>query len=88
MCPSEVVSVLASTARIWASTIRLPRSFPIRSDSVGTPSTREIVAYRMKTTRAVGRENFAKTSPVDSAVTMSPTIDSATTTQFAAKLSG
>ena len=69
-------------------TIWLPRSLPRRNISVGTPFTGEITAWRVNTNRAVERENFANTSPVDTAVSSRLTIDSATTRTFAAVDSG
>ena len=48
----------------------------------------EITASRVNRTRAVGLENFANTSPVTSAVSVRPTMASATTSVFAASDSG
>ena len=68
--------------------IALTRSLPRRNESVGTPSIGAIVAWWVKTTRDVVRENFAKTRPVARAVTRSPVTDSAATSTCAAALAG
>ena len=47
-----------------------------------------MVAFSVKMSRAVERENLANTSPVASAVSVSPVIDSAVTTRLAAVDSG
>ena len=65
-----------------------PRSLPTRIISVGTPSIGPTTACREKTTRAVERENLAKTSPVASAVTSRLATDSVTITTLAATLVG
>jgi hypothetical protein len=57
---------------------------PSRNISVGTPLKGEITTWRVNTKRAVVRENFAITSPVDIAVKRRLTIDSTTTTTLAA----
>jgi hypothetical protein len=56
--------------------------------SVGVPSIGEITGWCANATRPIGRENFAKMSPVASAVTMRLTTDSVTTRMFAAFDSG
>ncbi len=55
---------------------------------VGTPSCGEMAALSVKMRRAVERENLANTSPVASAVSVSPVIASAVTTRLAAVDSG
>ncbi len=47
-----------------------------------------MVAFSVKMSRAVERENLANTSPVARAVSVSPVIDSAVTTRLAAVDSG
>ena len=66
----------------------MPRSLPTRSISVGTPSIGPITAWLENATRAVDRENLAKTSPVASAVTMRLVTDSRIMMRFAAWLVG
>ena len=80
--PSAVVSSRASTARTRASTIRLPRALAIRNMSDGTPSCGVTTALWLKTTRAVGRENLANTSPVTMASPRTPVITSTVTSRF------
>ena len=60
-----------------------PRSFAMRKRSDGTPSKRVMTTCREKTTRAVGRENLAKTRPVTRARPSSPTSASTVTRTFA-----
>ena len=55
---------------------------------MGTPLSSEMVAFSVKMSRAVERENLANTSPVASAVRVRPVIDSAVTTRLAAVDSG
>ena len=81
-------SVRIMTTRSCASTIKLPRRLPSRNISVGMPFKVVITTFRENTKRAVERENFANTSPVASAVSVRPVIDSSTITTFAAGDSG
>ena len=69
----------------WASAIWLPRSLAMRTSRDGTPSKRVITAFRLKSTRAVGRENLAKTRPVTSARPSRPMSASSVTSRFAAE---
>jgi len=86
--PSGVRSLRSRTRWAWASAIWLPRSFAMRTRSEGTPSKRVTTAFRLKITRAVGRENLAKTSPVTRARPRSPTSASTVTSRFAASPRG
>ncbi len=71
-----------------ASRIWLPRSLPTRSIKVGTPFIGPMTACREKATRAVERENFAKTTPVATAVTRRLATDCTIMTRFAPRLAG
>jgi hypothetical protein len=55
----------------------------IRNISVGTPSRFATTALRLNLTRAVGRENVAKASPVSRANPMRPIVASALNRTFA-----
>jgi hypothetical protein len=86
--PSLVRSVLVRTTRICASTIWLPRSLLTRNIRVGVPSHGAIVTCFENAMRAFDCENFANTSPVETAVTSRPTTASTTTSAFAVGVSG
>ena len=73
-----------TATRTCASKIVLARSLPMRKESVGTPFMGEMHAWREKTSCPVVCEKRAKMIPVASAVMMSPTTDSATTSKCAA----
>ena len=71
-----------------ASRIWLPRSLPTRSISVGTPSIGPMTACCENAMRADDRENFAKMSPVATAVMTRLVTDSTIMIAFAAALAG
>src|SRR5262245_38954619 len=74
MTPSGDGARVMSTTLTTASTTRLARSLAHRNIKVGTPSTGAITTWLVKRTRALGRENLVKTSPVIIATSTMPTI--------------
>ena len=86
--PSGVTISFKSETRTDACTMRLPRSFAMRNMSVGLPSRCAMTTFLLKRTRAVGRENFAKRSPVVSAVKSMPVNASNVTTRCAMRETG
>jgi hypothetical protein len=66
----------------------LPRAFAMRNMRQGTPSWGATTARRLKSTRAVGRENLANMRPVTIASPSKPTNASTATRTFASTVRG
>ena len=79
-----MVSDRTATTVSSASTIWLARALAMRKSSEGTPSKGWTTATRLKSTRAVGRANLVKTSPVVTARPARPSITCTSESRLAA----
>ncbi len=80
LSPSAVLSSMRRMTRSCASTTMLRRQLAMRNISVGTPLRSETTAFSPNKTRAVGRANLAKVSPVMRATKRIPVSASSVTT--------
>jgi len=88
LSPSRVSRRTSRFARSCPSTTMLPRQLAMRKIRWGTPSRGVMTALALKRTRAEGRANLAKVTPVTSATASVPTRASTTTTACPKRVAG